>query len=124
LQSLRQGGRGVWGRGLQDISEGAWARQRLTASWLWSAECVWGALEILTERIAQPSLRWRGGYKASEMRVPAFGLLKGAALQPSLGLAVTYFDCRPFLVNLQSSLGISSQNPSQTKAGMLGAVQC
>jgi hypothetical protein len=38
-----------------------------------------GALEVLAERSAQPSLSWRGGYKASEMRVPAFVLLKGAA---------------------------------------------
>jgi hypothetical protein len=28
----------------------------------------------------QLRLSWRGGYKASEMRVPAFGLSKGAAL--------------------------------------------
>ena len=37
-----------------------------------------GALEVLAERSAQPSLSWRGGYKASEMRVPTFGLSKSA----------------------------------------------
>jgi len=44
-------------------------------------ERVRSALEVLAERSAQPSLSWRGGYKASEMRVPAFGLSKGAAPQ-------------------------------------------
>jgi len=83
---LRQGGRGVrGGGGLRDSSGGAWARKRLIASWLWSAERVRGASEVLGERSASRALvggevSWRGGYKASEMRVPAFGLLNGAAL--------------------------------------------
>jgi hypothetical protein len=51
--------------------------QRLIASWLWSVERVWGALEVLVERSAQPSLSWRESYKASETRVPACGLSKG-----------------------------------------------
>jgi hypothetical protein len=71
LQSRQQGGRGVGGRGLRDSSGGAWARQRLIVSWLWSAERVRGALKVLAERSAQLSLSRRGSYKASGMRVPA-----------------------------------------------------
>jgi hypothetical protein len=47
FQSWQQGGRGARGRGLRDSRRGAWARQRLIASWLWSAEHVRGALECL-----------------------------------------------------------------------------
>ena len=64
----------MWGRGLRDSSRGAWAKQRLIASWIWSADHVQGALEMLAERSAQPSLSWNGGYKAIEMHVPASGL--------------------------------------------------
>ena len=34
---------------------------------------------MLAERDAQPSFSWRGGYKASEMRVPDFRFLKDTA---------------------------------------------
>ena len=81
LQSRQQGGRWVRGRGLWDSSGGAWARQRLTLQAGSGARSVFGALEVLTKRSAQPSLSWRGGYKASDLHVPAFGFLKGAAPQ-------------------------------------------
>ena len=57
----------------------------LIASWLWSAECVQGAVKVLVERSAQPSLSWMGSYNASEMRAPALNLSKRAAFQLSLG---------------------------------------
>ena len=69
------------GGGFEAAAEGRGLGSGSIASWLWSAERVRGALEVLAERSAQPSLSWRGGYKASEMHVPAFGLLKGAAPQ-------------------------------------------
>ena len=75
-----RGERGFGGGGCRTAAEGRGLGSGSIASWLWSAERVRGALEVLAERSAQPSLSWRGGYKASEMHVPAFGLLKGAAL--------------------------------------------
>jgi uncharacterized membrane protein YgcG len=59
-----RGGGGFGGGGCGTAAEGRGLGSGSIASWLWSA---------------QPSLSWRGGYKASEMRVPAFGLLTGAA---------------------------------------------
>ena len=73
-------GEGGSGRGLRDSSRGAWARQRLNCELALEAERVRGALEVLAERSAQPSLSWRGGYKANEMRVLAFGLLGAVPL--------------------------------------------
>ena len=75
-----KGGGGFGGGGCRTAAEGRGLGSGSIASWLWSAERVRGALEVLAERSAQSSLSWRGGYKASEMRVPAFGLLKGATL--------------------------------------------
>jgi hypothetical protein len=74
-----KGGGGFGGGGCRTAAEGRGLGSGSNASWLWSAERVRGALEVLAERSAQQSLSWRGGYKASEMRVPAFGLSKGAA---------------------------------------------
>jgi hypothetical protein len=76
-----RGERGFGGGGCRTAAEGRGLGSGSIASWLWSAERVRGALEVLAERSAQPSLSWRGGYKASEMHVPAFGLSKGAAPQ-------------------------------------------
>ena len=76
-----RGERGFGGGGCRTAAEGRGLGSGSIASWLWSAERVWGALEVLAERSTQPSLSWRGGYKASEMHVPAFGLSKGAAPQ-------------------------------------------
>jgi hypothetical protein len=73
------GGGGFGGGGCGTAAEGRGLGSGSIASWLWSAVRVRSALEVLAERSAQPSLSWRGGYKASEMRVPAFGLSKGAA---------------------------------------------
>ena len=44
------------GGGFEAAAEGRGLGSGSIASWLWSADRVWGALEVLAERSAQPSL--------------------------------------------------------------------
>ena len=67
------------GGGFEAAAEGRGLGSGSIASWLWSAERVRGIRGARGEE--RPAEPWRGGTKAREMRVPAFGLSKGAAPQ-------------------------------------------